>query len=70
MEVPFIRVGATNRNKRIWLFDPDGATNRDKRGLQPGQKVLISAGGPAVEPETKRIARQKNKYGVLYVCTS
>ena len=48
MEGPFVRVGATNRDKRVGPFVPGGAINRDKRRafcpgwyLQPGQKTHV-----------------------------
>ena len=46
---PLVRVGVTNRNKRVGPFITDGATNRDKRPLPPPLARL------AVGPGTKAI---------------
>jgi len=54
---PLVRVGVTNRDKRVGPFIPGGTTNRDKRGslwffclgwcLHPRQKTSVPPAGPA-----------------------
>ena len=40
----FVRIGVTNRDKRVGSFVPGGATNRDKRPLSPLARLAVGPG--------------------------